>query len=50
MLAEPVLAGFAALEPLLQAWHEAGGRRSLGDFVVKSGRDTVQQWLAAGAG
>jgi sulfite reductase (ferredoxin) len=38
------------LEPLLQAWHEAGGRRSLGDFVVKSGRDTVQQWLAAGAG
>jgi sulfite reductase (ferredoxin) len=35
------------LEPLLRAWHEAGGRRSFGDFVVKSGRDTVNQWLAA---
>lgn len=38
------------LEPLLQAWHNAGGRRSFGDFVVKSGRDTVQQWLSVGVG
>jgi sulfite reductase (ferredoxin) len=54
-LAEPYLermpleAMEATLEPLLQAWHSAGGRRSLGDFVVKSGRSTVQEWLAAGA-
>ena len=38
------------LEPLLKAWQSAGGRRSFGDFVVKSGRDTVQQLLEAGAG
>ena len=38
------------LEPLLKAWQCAGGRRSFGDFVVKSGRDTVQQLLEAGAG
>jgi sulfite reductase (ferredoxin) len=38
------------LEPLLRAWQSAGGRTSFGDFVVKSGRDTVQQWLEAGAG
>jgi len=55
-LAEPYLEKMplealeATLEPLLQAWHSAGGRRSFGDFVVKSGRDTVQQWLGVGAG
>jgi sulfite reductase (ferredoxin) len=38
------------LEPLLKAWQSAGGRRSFGDFVVRSGRDTVQQLLEAGAG
>ncbi|MDP4682579.1 MAG: sulfite reductase, ferredoxin dependent [Cyanobium sp. MAG_255] len=38
------------LEPLLKAWQCAGGRRSFGDFVVKSGRDTVQKLLEAGAG
>ena len=38
------------LEPLLKAWQSAGGRSSFGDFVVKSGRDTVQQLLEAGAG
>lgn len=46
----PLQALEATLEPLLQAWYSAGGRRSLGDFVVKSGRDTVQQWLSVGAG
>ena len=35
------------LEPLLAAWHAAGGRRSLGDFVVKSGRAAVESLLAA---
>jgi sulfite reductase (ferredoxin) len=55
-LAEPYLEKMplealeATLEPLLQAWQSAGGRRSLGDFVVKSGRDSVQQWLSAGVG
>ena len=55
-LAEPYLEKMpledleTTLEPLLKAWQTTGGRRSLGDFVVKSGRDTVQQWLAAGAG
>jgi sulfite reductase (ferredoxin) len=55
-LAEPYLEKMplealeATLEPLLQAWQSAGGRRSLGDFVVKSGRDSVQEWLSAGAG
>jgi sulfite reductase (ferredoxin) len=54
-LAEPYLEKMAlddlevTLEPLLEAWHTAGGRRSLGDFVVKSGRATVEAWLAAGA-
>ena len=53
-LAEPYLEKMplealeATLEPLLQAWHSAGGRRSFGDFVVKSGRDSVQQWLSVG--
>jgi sulfite reductase (ferredoxin) len=55
-LAEPYLEKMplqdleTTLEPLLKAWQNAGGRRSLGDFVVKSGRETVQQWLAEGAG
>jgi sulfite reductase (ferredoxin) len=55
-LAEPYLEKMpledleTTLEPLLKAWQSTGGRRSLGDFVVKSGRETVQQWLAAGAG
>jgi sulfite reductase (ferredoxin) len=55
-LAEPYLEKMplealeATLEPLLQAWQSAGGRRSLGDFVVKSGRDSVQQLLSVGIG
>lgn len=35
------------LEPLLRAWQEAGGRRSLGDFVVKSGRPAIEALLCA---
>ena len=35
------------LEPLLRAWHTAGGRRSFGDFVVKTGREQVSAMLAA---
>ena len=35
------------LEPLLRAWHAAGGRRSFGDFVVKTGREQVSAMLAA---
>jgi sulfite reductase (ferredoxin) len=52
-LAEPYLEKMpleqleATLEPLLQAWQAAGGRRSLGDFVVKSGRPAVEALLAA---
>ena len=55
-LAEPYLEKMpledleTTLEPLLKAWQSTGCRRSLGDFVAKSGRDTVQQWLVAGAG
>ena len=55
-LAEPYLEKMplealeATLEPLLQAWQSAGGRRSFGDFVVKSGRDKVHEWLSVGAG
>jgi sulfite reductase (ferredoxin) len=37
------------LEPLLQAWHAGGGRRSFGDFVVKQGREQVSAMLAAAA-
>jgi sulfite reductase (ferredoxin) len=50
-LAEPYLEKMpleeleATLEPLLRAWQEAGGRRSLGDFVVKSGRPAVEALL-----
>lgn len=52
-LAEPYLEKMplealeSTLEPLLQAWHAAGGRRSFGDFVVKSGREQVSAMLAA---
>ena len=52
-LAEPYLEKMpleeleATLEPLLRAWQEAGGRRSLGDFVVKSGRPAVEALLSA---
>lgn len=51
-LAEPYLERMplealeATLEPLLQAWHAAGGRRSFGDFVVKRGREQVSAMLA----
>ena len=52
-LAEPYLEKMplealeSTLEPLLKAWHAAGGRRSFGDFVVKSGREQVSAMLAA---
>jgi sulfite reductase (ferredoxin) len=52
-LAEPYLEKMplealeTTLEPLLKAWHAAGGRRSFGDFVVKSGREQVSAMLAA---
>ncbi len=52
-LAEPYLEKMplealeSTLEPLLKAWHAAGGRRSFGDFVVKSGREQVNAMLAA---
>ena len=52
-LAEPYLEKMpleqleTTLEPLLLAWQAAGGRRSLGDFVVKSGRPAVEALLAA---
>ncbi len=52
-LAEPYLEKMpleqleTTLEPLLRAWHQAGGRRSLGDFVVKSGRPAVEALLSA---
>ena len=54
-LAEPYLEKMplanleVTLEPLLQAWQRAGGRSSLGDFVVKSGRPAVEALVAAGA-
>jgi sulfite reductase (ferredoxin) len=35
------------LEPLLLAWQEAGGRRSLGAFVAATGRDAVERMLTA---
>ena len=52
-LAEPYLEKMplaqleSTLEPVLRAWHAAGGRRSFGDFVVKSGREQVSALLAA---
>jgi sulfite reductase (ferredoxin) len=39
----------ATLEPLLLGWKAAGGRRSFGDYVVKLGREQVQQLLASAA-
>jgi sulfite reductase (ferredoxin) len=50
-LAEPYLERMplehleSTLEPLLLAWHQAGGRRSLGAFVTASGRDQVLDLL-----
>ena len=55
-LAEPYLdkmpleAMERTLEPLLLAWHQAGGRRSLGAFIANSGRDRVEELLATSAG
>ena len=55
-LAEPYLdkmpleAMERTLEPLLLAWHQAGGRRSLGAFIAISGRDRVEELLATSAG
>ena len=51
-LAEPYLEKLelsaleTSLEPLLKAWHATGGRRSLGDFVAKTGRPGVEALLA----
>ncbi|MFM7635815.1 MAG: sulfite reductase, ferredoxin dependent [Cyanobacteriota bacterium] len=53
-LAEPYLERMplesleVTLEPLLRAWHAAGGRRSFGDFVVTTGREQVSALLALG--
>lgn len=54
-LAEPYLEKMplealeSTLEPLLVAWQQAGGRRSLGAFVAATGRDAVERMLAAAA-
>jgi sulfite reductase (ferredoxin) len=51
-LAEPYLERMpleqleSTLGPLLSAWQQAGGRRSFGDFVVRSGRERVAALLA----
>jgi len=37
------------LEPLLLAWQEAGGRRSLGAFVAATGRDAIERMLTPAA-
>jgi sulfite reductase (ferredoxin) len=37
------------IEPLLQGWKAAGGRRSFGDYVVKLGREKVESLLASAA-
>uniref|UniRef100_UPI0040485106 NADPH-dependent assimilatory sulfite reductase hemoprotein subunit n=1 Tax=Cyanobium sp. TaxID=2164130 RepID=UPI0040485106 len=42
----PLAALESTLEPLLKAWQEAGGRRSFGDFVIKTGRPGVEALLA----
>ena len=44
----PLAALETTLEPLLKAWQAAGGRRSLGDFVTKTGRQGVEALLAEG--
>ncbi|MGC5196271.1 sulfite reductase, ferredoxin dependent [Aphanothece microscopica] len=52
-LAEPYLERLplaeleTTLEPLLRAWQSAGGRRSFGDFVARTGRPAVEAMLAA---
>ena len=52
-LAEPVLERMpleqleTTLEPLLQGWKAAGGRRSFGDYVAKLGRDQVRALIGA---
>ena len=54
-LAEPYLEKMplekleSTLEPLLQGWKAAGGRRSFGDYVAKLGRDQVKSLLASAA-
>ena len=54
-LAEPYLERLpleqleSTLEPLLLAWHQAGGRRSFGAFIAASGHDAVRQLLASAA-
>ena len=54
-LAEPYLERMplekleSTIEPLLLGWKAAGGRRSFGDYVVKLGREQVQELLAAAA-
>jgi sulfite reductase (ferredoxin) len=54
-LAEPYLERMplekleTTLEPLLLGWKSAGGRRSFGDYVVKLGREQVQELLAGAA-
>jgi sulfite reductase (ferredoxin) len=51
-LAEPYLEKMplekleTTIEPLLQGWKAAGGRRSFGDYVVKLGREKVESLLA----
>ena len=54
-LAEPYLEKMpldaleTTLEPLLQAWKQAGGRRSLGAFIAAAGRQQVSTLLASGS-
>jgi len=54
-LAEPYLEKMpleqleTTIEPLLQGWKAAGGRRSFGDYVAKLGRDQVESLLASAA-
>ena len=54
-LAEPYLEKMplekleTTLEPLLQGWKAAGGRRSFGDYVAKLGREQVENLLASAA-
>jgi sulfite reductase (ferredoxin) len=35
------------IEPLLQGWKAAGGRRSFGDYVARLGRDQVKELLSS---
>ncbi|WP_225867497.1 sulfite reductase, ferredoxin dependent [Cyanobium sp. NIES-981] len=43
----PLAALEPTLEPLLLAWHGAGGRISFGDFVARQGRPAIEAMLAA---